>query len=780
MSANPQTLTLGQSATLSWTSTRATSCTASGAWSGSQAVSGTATVTPNAVGTNTYTLTCTGPGGTVDASATVTATARPPQVSFSVNPPRIPLGQSATLTWSVTDADSCQASDAWTGTQPLSGSLVVTPAAIGNFTYTLTCTGTGGATSVHLTLTVNPAPAHFTSGNQAVVAGPQVIGPNGGTLTVPEGGALAGVVVTFPPGALSEEKTVTILSDDGSLTTNDGTPGQALVLDLGGPVDFALPVQISIPYEGDVLPIPYSVDPLGNLHVAQLAVLDRVNHIAVFDTFHESLFTWITTTLGWTDPGYFPTYFAFASDAFQIDNRGPLYSRPGEAFGISSFALSYFEDVTTQEGAFYPRFMDQIGVDSEGRTMVGQHIIATRAFLSFAQLWTTYYPSLLQGELRLTAEENYAVIRNALLNTQNPVLIYLAQTGTAASHSVLALGYEGGEILVYDPNVHDESFALIYDLNNKVFNPYTSGSTSYDRVGYSGDGSLRLRQPYLRLLEDAKQNFQGSDDATLTVTSHHSGDSVTSRVVTLEGTVDSPQVPVTKIAVFVGSTQYQANVDSEGAFSIAVSVESGVNHLQFMTQGTQDGALTEVPNTLRTQDFTLVGTFPASVIVTTLTWDTDNTDLDTYVIDPTGDYSCYFHPTTADGGVLDFDETGGYGPEHWTLNADNTIRWNQDYHMRVHYYDDNGAGPSNYTVSVRLYDGDQAITSYYRGNLAVSNSSNDDPNDTGPDWADVATITPVQLTGSAGATGRIVFDSKPGAPLHITVYVPPRAARVKR
>ena len=780
MSASPQTLTLGQSATLTWTSTRATSCTASGAWSGTQALSGSATVTPNAAGANTYTLTCTGPGGSVDASATVTANAQPPQVSFSVNPSRISLGQSATLTWSVTNADSCQASDAWTGSRPLSGSLVVTPVAVGDLTYTLTCTGTGGVTPVHLTLTVNAAPAHFTSGNHAVVAGPQVIGPSGGTLTVPSGGLLAGVVVTFPPGALSENKTVTILSDDGTLTTNDGTPGQAMVLDLGGPVDFALPVHISIPYTGEVLPIPYSVDSLGNLHLAQLATLDRVNHIATFDTFHESLFTWIMTTLGWTDAGHFATYFGPANDGFQIDNRGPLYNRQGEAFGITSFSLWYLEDMTPQEGPFYPRFMEQIGADSEGRTMVGQNIMATRSFLSFAQLWTTYYPLLLQGELRLTAEENYAVIRNALLNTQNPVLIYLSQSLGGASHSLLAFAYEGGEIAVYDPNFHNETFTLVYDLNNKVFNTYMSGSTGFDRIGYSGDGSLRLGQPYQRLLDDAKLGFQGSADATLAVTSHHTGDSVTDRVVTLQGTVDSPTVPVNKITVFVGSTRYQTNVDSEGAFSIAISVDSGVNHLQFMAEGQQDGVLTEVPNTLRTQDFTLVGTFPASVIVTTLTWDTDNTDLDTYVIDPTGDYSCYFHKTTADGGVLDYDETGGYGPEHWTLNSDDTIRWNQDYQMRVHYYDDNGTGPSNYTVSVRLYDGDQAITSYYRGNLAVSNSSNDDPNGQGPDWADVATITPVQLTGSGSAKGRIVLDSKPGRPLHITVYVPPKASRVKR
>ena len=62
MSIAPTTLTLGQSAKVTWSSTDATSCTASGWWSGSQAQSGSLSVTPTATGTGAYTLTCTGAG----------------------------------------------------------------------------------------------------------------------------------------------------------------------------------------------------------------------------------------------------------------------------------------------------------------------------------------------------------------------------------------------------------------------------------------------------------------------------------------------------------------------------------------------------------------------------------------------------------------------------------------------------------------------------------------------------------------------------------------------
>src|SRR5208337_4813409 len=52
----------GGSVTLSWDAKNAQSCTASGGWSGSQPTSGTMS-TPALMTTTTYTLTCSGTGG---------------------------------------------------------------------------------------------------------------------------------------------------------------------------------------------------------------------------------------------------------------------------------------------------------------------------------------------------------------------------------------------------------------------------------------------------------------------------------------------------------------------------------------------------------------------------------------------------------------------------------------------------------------------------------------------------------------------------------------------
>ena len=75
--AKPTTITLGQSAVITWTSNTGTNCTASGAWTGNLAATGSQTVTPTAAGTETFTLNCTGGGygGGGMGSATLTVSA---------------------------------------------------------------------------------------------------------------------------------------------------------------------------------------------------------------------------------------------------------------------------------------------------------------------------------------------------------------------------------------------------------------------------------------------------------------------------------------------------------------------------------------------------------------------------------------------------------------------------------------------------------------------------------------------------------------------------------
>ena len=155
ISANPSTINQGSSATLSWSSSNASSCFASGGWSGSKSTSGSETVFPSF--TTAYTMTCnssTGEQRSNSVTVFVNQEQIRPSVSISANPSVINRGNSALLSWSSLNANSCFAYGGWSGTQNTAGFFTVTPQ--NTETYTIVCTGSNGQTATASTVvTVN-------------------------------------------------------------------------------------------------------------------------------------------------------------------------------------------------------------------------------------------------------------------------------------------------------------------------------------------------------------------------------------------------------------------------------------------------------------------------------------------------------------------------------------------------------------------------------------------------------------------------------------------------
>lgn len=157
LSANPASVTSGNSTMLSWSSTNATTCTASGGWSGTRSTSGSVS-TGNLTTTTSYTLTCTGVGGSGNASTTVTVTPAPqPTVTINANPTTVFTGGSSELTWSTTNATACTASGGWSGSRNTSGT-VSTGSLTSTQAFNLSCTGPGGSANGSVTVTVSSTP----------------------------------------------------------------------------------------------------------------------------------------------------------------------------------------------------------------------------------------------------------------------------------------------------------------------------------------------------------------------------------------------------------------------------------------------------------------------------------------------------------------------------------------------------------------------------------------------------------------------------------------------
>lgn len=83
-----------------------------------------------------------------------------------------------------------------------------------------------------------------------------------------------------------------------------------------------------------------------------------------------------------------------------------------------------------------------------------------------------------------------------------------------------------------------------------------------------------------------------------------------------------------------------------------------------------------------------------------LEWNTDKTDMDLWVDEPTGEQAIYSNPTTEIGGRLSNDMTAGFGPEEYLLRR----APNGEYVLQVNVYASDVLDPNGpSTVRVRLF-----------------------------------------------------------------------------
>jgi hypothetical protein len=178
ISASRTTVNSGEESTLTWSSTGATSCNASGGWSGALAASGTRGAGALTADT-TFSLTCTGAGGTSPAATVKIAVNVAPTATLSANPTSVTAGGASTLSWSSTNAATCTASGGWSGALATAGTQS-TGALMADATFSLSCTGPSGTSAAAMATVSVTAPAAPTV---TLAAKPAVISA-GGTSTL--------------------------------------------------------------------------------------------------------------------------------------------------------------------------------------------------------------------------------------------------------------------------------------------------------------------------------------------------------------------------------------------------------------------------------------------------------------------------------------------------------------------------------------------------------------------------------------------------------------------
>jgi uncharacterized protein YfaP (DUF2135 family) len=575
-------------------------------------------------------------------------------------------------------------------------------------------------------------------------------GQHGATNTI-NAGPLGDITVALPMGAVSSNVTISLSQNGGQFIPQSGTAsGYILNLQInGGSGSFTRPVSITIPYptNENVVPVPFYISTNGMLLPCQVLSINTTNGTLTFQTFHASLYTWILAHLNELfSPSPIPaTTYLPGIDGFQVGNPGSIYNPNGECLGICAFEQWFFR---YKGGGVYPKYMQDIPLGNAG-TIKGQSVISTRAFNSVAQIWALYMP-FVQDNYNLPPAFRVASIISVLINTRVPTILNPFGNNSHAvlayDHVVTSAGVQ--TLLINDPNTPGETQIMYYD---PVYFPNDLRYQTFPSVALVGEGSFQA-ESFDDIYADAEAGFNGNGAAQVNVTSHTDGETVTNRTIQLSGQILSGQVLISELDIVLNQgAPVHVPVDHAGNFTVELGLNYGTNTLGFLTLGTNGaGQLVSAANT-QLQPFKIIEKVPAAVILATLTWDTAGTDLDLYAIDPTDDYSCYYHTSTASGGRLDFDNTTGFGPEHWTLTTDNKVQWGSNYIFRVHYYDDHvndnpgDAIPTQWTVNIQMYENTTNFQSTtFSGELDYHDSTNDSPAGMGGDWATVCKVVPVQ------------------------------------
>ena len=245
VAADPPNVLRGECSRLHWSTTGAASRSIAPGI-GAVSASGSRSVCPDA--TTTYTLSASGPGGTLspEPAVTVNVLSAVPTGGLSADPPEIDPGECSALRWNTTDATRVSLSPG-IGSVDANGSRDVCPAA--TTTYTLTAAGPGGSLSPSPTVTVSvrtpsppPAgtltatvdrirPAECTtlvwnttdSTSQSIHPEIGVVGSTGTRQVCPRKTTTYTLSASGPAGALTPEPTVTIAVQEWGAPTGTFT-----------------------------------------------------------------------------------------------------------------------------------------------------------------------------------------------------------------------------------------------------------------------------------------------------------------------------------------------------------------------------------------------------------------------------------------------------------------------------------------------------------------------------------------------------------------------------
>ncbi|MBK8276759.1 MAG: hypothetical protein IPK92_13280 [Nitrospira sp.] len=591
------------------------------------------------------------------------------------------------------------------------------------------------------TFSINTNTFVFTSPNGSI-GGKGIVQTSGGTIA----SSLADVIVPPNSGLQSIQVTIT------PVTPVEGLPSGLTPLGLAADIKVTnqdllnAPLLIKIKYddsnfidENNMAVAHYNASKSKYEPVTVLAQDTAANTITVesrtFSVF--VLFSYISTGIPptYTVPGFSP-----AANGWNIGNNFVNYfTSGGNCLGMSGYATWFFENRPDQ---LFGKF-SAIGVPA-GSPSIAQ-LVATRAHLAQSQYWA-FKQSIYESQLGVSLTARLMKVYLSYFNQPLILLLSTNPNGSSPTHASVLYGYDASGFIFYDVNLMNASQYVTF--NGSSWGTYGS----YKGFTFVAMPSLGRTEDFAVLTAQAEGGFTASN--AISVTSPTEGQVIpinSTNSTTLAGTLSGGLNAQAVLIAYVKGVQQIVPISS-GTFSATIPVSSGDNTLILMAGVNIANQSNWYPNAA-----TLIRNFrggnPATKLLTTLTWNQNDIDVDLYVTDPNGQTAWYASKSTASGIELDFDNTTGFGPEHTTLvtggiSGTSGVVLPGNYIIRVHYYSDHATGQSaTGTVSIVLNENapnQQFVSRSFT--ISTSSPGNASPGGVGSDWVDIATVNLVNNT----------------------------------
>ena len=445
------------------------------------------------------------------------------------------------------------------------------------------------------------------------------------------------------------------------------------------------------------------------------------------------------------DTGFLPS-----RNGWYIPNYGSYYkkSRGGSCFGFVGAAKYYF--ARRHSPLLFENYRDA----NRTPTWVDDAVaiqFTSRVHNAMADIWDEY----VTGEVNLQTPSSRAVALSfvgGLYVTGVPVLLYIQQAlrqadGTLAysgAHAIAVyradVGPTSTTFSVYDPNFPGADDRRIVYSRETGFASYLSGTdasssafhynyfkhvgfhvglsdAALDAIKVAADRGFADDSVFPVVLITAVEGGRSGEAAAegTTARGEHkyivNDNSVRIRGTILGGLAQDACCVVDNARVLLSSDRFSVPVDNQpgggtGEFEALIPIGQGENEIVILA-----ARQNSFSHWAAFHRDVIESTYSPAAMTVTLTWDQDRSDIDLYVREPAGpgvegDTVYYGHRKGVSDmyPYLDFDNTRGFGPEHYiALNGMRTLYAGGseapslygDYTVKVHYYADHDDDPES-------------------------------------------------------------------------------------